>query len=270
MREDTDMEHSGCQGRPGSPAAPLGRPARALAAGRAILRPRVGALSWAGSRLLAGAILVAGLLARALFGWRWWLVVIVLTVAGEAILVCSTLARTPEREELVDELLAALAPGRRARRLARLEAERFRAAPFALYGLPPSWPGPRFLGRRSSTRPRRGPELTTSLQLGHGDRGATGGSLLLVEAAPWTSAAGPEPSRRREASRRVEIPVDGVPVGFEVSGDGRRWTARGEHGAVVLRLEGRDLDPARVSLVRVADLSPYLAGPGARQLAPGP
>lgn len=266
------MEHSGYQGRPGRPATPLGWPARVVAAVRAVLRPRVGALSWAGGRLLAGAILVAGLIAQALFGWRWWLVVIVLTVAGEAILVCSTLARTPEREELIDELLAALAPGRRGRRLARLEAERFRTAPFALYGLPPSWRGQRFLGRWSSTRPRHGPELTTSLELGHGDAGAATGPLLLVEVAPWTSSARPGPSHRAEASRRIEITVDGVPVGFEleeVAGDRGRWTARGEHGALVLRLEGRDLDPARVSLVRVADLGPYLAGPAPRQLAPG-
>jgi hypothetical protein len=69
--------------------------------------------------------------------------------------------------------------------------------------------------------------------------------------------------------RRVEIPVDGVPVKFEVAGDARRWVARGEHGVLVLRLDARDLDPSRVTLVRIADLAPYLTGTGAGQLAPG-
>jgi hypothetical protein len=264
------MESSGHRGRPRRPAGPLGRPARVLAAVRAILRPRVGALPWAGSRLLAGAILVAGLIAQVLFGWRWWLVVIVLTVAGEAILVCATLARSAEREELVDELLAALAPGRRERPRARLGADRFGAAPFALYGLPPSWTGPRFLGRWSSTRPRRAHELITSLELGHGDPDAAAGPFLLVEVAPWSTGSGsPAPLGSEPAARRVEIPVDGVPVKFEVAGDARRWVARGEHGVLVLRLDARDLDPSRVTLVRIADLAPYLTGPGAGQLAPG-
>lgn len=271
------MQRRGSERRPDR-AAPLARPARVVAAVRAVLRPRVGALSWAGSRLLAGCILVAGLIAQALFGWRWWVVVIVLTVAGEVILVCSSLARSAERDELVDELLAALAPARRERRRARLVAERFRAAPFALYGLPPSWTGPRFLGRWSSAHPRRAAELTTSLQLGHGDPDAAAGPLLLVEVAPWTTAPGSEAPHGSEATRRVEIPVDGEPVPFELAGDARRWVARGEHGALVLRLEARDLDPSGVSLARIADLAPYLAGPAApqphrprqpRQLEPG-
>jgi hypothetical protein len=138
MGEDTGMSS-----RPDtSPLRPMTRGRRVVAAARAILRPRNQALSWGAGRVLAGAILVCGVIAQALFGWRWWLVVIVLTAGGGALLVASTLARSAEREELVDELLDALSPGRAHSRRAQRAVERFRAAPFPLYGLPASWTGP--------------------------------------------------------------------------------------------------------------------------------
>ena len=48
------------------------------------------------------------------------------------------------------------------------EVERFRAAPFPLYGLPASWPGPRHLGGWEG-RWSRGQPVTTALSLGHGE-----------------------------------------------------------------------------------------------------
>ena len=84
-----------------SPLVPGTRWRRLVWVLRAILRPRSNALSWGAGRLAAGAILVAGVIAQALFGWRWWVVVIVLTVAGEAAIVASTLARSAERDELL-------------------------------------------------------------------------------------------------------------------------------------------------------------------------
>jgi hypothetical protein len=162
------------------PLVPHGRWRRLAWVVRAILRPRAAALSWGAGRLAAGAILIAGVVAQAVFGWRWWVVVIVLTVAGEGTMVASTLARSPERDELVGELLTALAPHRRHRRRTLRLLARFRAAPFPVYGLPPTWTGPRFLAGWATRRDRRGGgERTTSMQLGHGDRLA--GPLLLVQ-----------------------------------------------------------------------------------------
>jgi hypothetical protein len=179
MREDTGMHPARDDA---SPPAPATRMRRIVWAVRAILRPRATSLPWGAGRVLAGAILAAGVIARALFGWRWWVVVIVLTVAGEAAIVASTLARSADREELIDELVAALAPGRQLGRRTRRALERFRVAPFPIYGLPQSWTGERFLGDWATRRDRRaGAERTTSMQLGHGERLADRGPLLLVE-----------------------------------------------------------------------------------------
>jgi hypothetical protein len=139
MREDTGMSPAGSEARPLVPPTRWRRIVRAL---RAILRPRLAVLSWGAGRVAAGAVLAAGVIAQALFGWRWWVVVIVLTVAGEAMLVASALARSAEREELVDELVAALAPHRQARRRTRRALERFRAARSPSTGWRRAGPGP--------------------------------------------------------------------------------------------------------------------------------
>jgi hypothetical protein len=289
MREDTGMRRT----RPYAPLRPMTRWRRVWLAMRAIVRPRNTQLSWAAGRVLAGAILACGVIAQALFGWRWWIVVIVLTVGGEAALVAARLARAADREGLLDELLDALSPGRaRARRVRRM-AEWFRAAPFALYGLPPNWAGPRYLAGFGTRRPRRGPERTTSIQLGHGDRHAGHGPLLVVgtDAEAWPrhgtadlaerlahaqgagSGAAPGPVATAAPAgaaatgpapevQRVAIPVDGRPVPFDLLADGRRWVAQGEVGDLVVTLEGRDLAPASVRLARVVELAPYLADPG--------
>jgi hypothetical protein len=259
-----------------APLRPMTRWRRVRLALRAIVRPRNAQLSWAAGRVLAGAILACGVIAQALSGWRWWIVVIVLTVGGEAAVVAAGLARAADREELVDELLQAISPGRgRARRVRRI-AETLRAAPFAVYGLPPSWTGPRYLAGFGTSRPRRGPERATGVQLGHGDRHADHGPLLVVgidtEAWPRHGAAdlaerlahaqgagsvaapGPAPE-----VQRVAIPVDGQPVPFDLLADGRRWVAQGEVGDLAVTLEGRDLAPASLRLARAGDLAPYLA-----------
>jgi hypothetical protein len=268
MRQDTGMLAPGPQTRPLVPDTRWRRLARAL---RAILRPRGQAVSRNAGRLAGGAVVAAGVVAQALFGWRWWLVVIVLTVAIQAGIVAATLARPAEREELVDELLAALAPGRQWRRRNRRALARFRAAPFPLYGLPPAWSGPRFLAGWGARRDRRaGGERTTSMQLGHGDPTAARGPLLLVEvdAAAWPRVTHPDlaarlgrPAGPGAGSERVEIPVDGAPVGFDLLADGSRWVAQGEAGDLVVTLEARDLPVAEVRLVSVTDLAPYLAEP---------
>src|SRR6266536_678546 len=143
MREDTGMRPARQETGPLVPGSRWRRVVRAV---RAILRPRADALSWGAGRLAAGAILAAGVVAQALFGWRWWVVVIVLTVAGEAAIVASTLARSAERDDLVDELLGALAPGRPGREGPRPEGPGRKWEG--------RWSGSRFrwTGRRSASR----------------------------------------------------------------------------------------------------------------------
>jgi hypothetical protein len=212
MREDTGMRPARQETGPLVPGSRWRRVVRAV---RAILRPRADALSWGAGRLAAGAILAAGVIAQALFGWRWWVVVIVLTVAGEAAIVASTLARSAERDDLVDELLGALAPRRQRARRSRRALARLRAAPFPLYGLPPAWTGPRFLGGWSARRDlRAGAERTTSVRLGHGDPSADRGPLLLVEvdADTWGRPTRPDLAARLAHSR---------PAGPEVGGEAR-------------------------------------------------
>lgn len=227
------------------PLVPGSRWRRVVRAVRAILRPRADALSWGAGRLAAGAILAAGVVAQALFGWRWWVVVIVLTVAGEAAIVASTLARSAERDDLVDELLGALAPRRQRARRSRRALARLGAAPFPLYGLPPAWTGPRFLGGWSARRDlRAGAERTTSVRLGHGDPSADRGPLLLVEVdadiwarppAPTSPPASPTAGRSgRRWDRRPGRPgrkweePPGRPgrEGPRPEGPGRKWEGR--------------------------------------------
>src|SRR6266516_1634064 len=275
MREDTGMRPARQETGPLVPGSRWRRVVRAV---RAILRPRADALSWGAGRLAAGAILAAGVVAQALFGWRWWVVVIVLTVAGEAAIVASTLARSAERDDLVDELLGALAPRRQRARRSRRALARLGAAPFPLYGLPPAWTGPRFLGGWSTRRDLRA-GLAHSRPVGPevGSEARPAGPEVGSEARPAGpevgGAAGPAGAGRSAAGRpgpevggeveRVEIPVDGEAVGFEVLADGRRWVAQGELGDLVVTLDARDLPPGEVRLVRIADLVPYLAGPAA-------
>jgi hypothetical protein len=61
-------------------------------------------------------------------------------------------------------------------------------------------------------------------------------------------------------SNMVAMPVDGTPESFEMWRDADRWWASGRHGGNGLILEGRDVEPASLSLHRVPDIGPYLDG----------
>jgi hypothetical protein len=281
-------------------AAPATRRRRLLALLRAIARHRrmAAPLSW---MALAGLVLALGVTAQVLLGWRWWLVVAVLAVVAEAGVVATSLTRSGEREQFADELLAIVAPGPLGRRRARRQAERLRSAPFPLYGLDRTWPGPRFLAGLA-TRQGRGERRarTTGIELGHGDPLSAGGPLVLVEvaseeplagadwrqdltgrltataaAAPGATSApgaaagapgtppGPTPAPGGPAAtswRRVQIPVDGAPVVFDLVAAGNVWVARAERGGLVLTLTGRDIPPTQVAIARVTDPDRYLPG----------
>jgi hypothetical protein len=140
---------------------------------------------------------------------------------------------------LVTEVLLVVDPARGLRRERQEMAERFRAAPFPLYGLPASWTGPRHLGGMGSRRARGQPPLVTSLTLAHGDPAAGHGPELRVEVRsdPDDPGIGPElrhaltgaaaPWRTGRPKRRGAAPAGAPPTRPTRSGRPSRswWTA---------------------------------------------
>ena len=241
---------------------------------------------------------VVGVAAQLLFGWPWWLVAAAV-VATVWLFFASTAfwgAGGPS-QPLATDLLRVVRPRQAIERDHRQEVERFRAAPFPLYGLPPAWPGPRHLGGWESgwAKGQRG-SVTTALSLGHGDPLTEEGPELRVEVRAehvdteqattawlqsrrelaeelWLRATPPAhdlaghldqlaAARRRPdlAWSQVTIPVDGRPVAFQWLAEGRHWVARAELDDGTLTLHGRDLPVESVELVQVVELEPYVQG----------
>lgn len=159
---------------------------------------------------------------------------------------------------------------------------------FPLYGLPPDWPGRRFLGggQRSWPEPmdcERDPGVLHSLGLVHGTNVQGEGPMLVVETAlpDADSGGGPlrvaaerlwagrvstegEPSRPGDPWLRLvrssaEIHVDGQPVLLDVvtSADNGAWVGRGQLPACRLTLEAEEFPVDDIELVRVLDVAPY-------------
>jgi hypothetical protein len=240
---------------------------------------------------------VVGVAAQLLFGWSWWLVTAAV-VAAVWLFFASTAVwgAGGSRQPLATDLLRVVRPRQAIERDHRQEVERFRAAPFPLYGLPPAWPGPRHLGSWEGSWTKGQRPVTTALSLGHGDPLAEEGPDLRVEVRVedvdpkhaatmgvgrrrmlaedlWIQAA-PQghdiaqhveqltAARRRPdpAWSQVTIPVDGRPVSFWWLVEGRHWVALAEPDGRTLALHGRDLPVESVELVRVTDLEPYIQG----------
>jgi hypothetical protein len=245
--------------------------------------------------LVVGA--VAGVAAQLLFGWSWWLVAAAV-VAAVWLFFASTAVwgAGGSSQPLATDLLRVVRPRQVIERDHRQEVERFRAAPFPLYGLPPAWPGPRYLGGWEGSWTKGQRPVTTALSLGHGDPLVEEGPDLRVEVRVedvdpehaatmvvgrrrmlaedlWIQAA-PQghdiaqhveqlaAARRRPdpAWSQVTIPVDGRPVGFWWLAEGRHWVALAELDGRTVALHGRDLPVESVELVRVSDLQPYIQG----------
>ena len=130
---------------------------------------------------VAGTVLGAAV--QATLGWPWWLLAAGL-VAAVWLFFASTAFWAGGRSSpsLGTELLRVVNPGRAMARDRRREVERLRAAPFPLYGLPPTWRGPRHLGgwEECWSRGRRR-AVTTAIDLAHGDPLADQGPVLRVE-----------------------------------------------------------------------------------------
>ena len=241
---------------------------------------------------------VVGVAAQLVLGWPWWLVAAAV-VAAVWLFFASTAVwgAGGSSQPLTTDLLRVVRPGQAIERDHRQEAERFRAAPFPLYGLPAAWPGSRHLGgwEGSWTKGQRRP-VTTALSLGHGDPLAEDGPQLRVEVSVerldtgqvpaewsqrqrglgeelWLAAAPPahdvvEHWQQVAAAHRrpnaawspVSIPVDGRPVVFQWLAEGRHWVAQGGLEDATLTLRARDLPVESVQLVWVTDLEPYLQG----------
>ena len=174
---------------------------------------------------------------------------------------------------------------------------RFRAAPFPLYGLPPSVAAPRMIAGSGQPGDRAGqvtdPGSGLQLELVHGDPTARPPALLCVAT---TAFPGPSqalvPLRRllwqevvadrlAARSRRwrigwfkapdeqmvggpqqlLTIPIDGQPHQFSLLQEGVVQVARVElTGHVVATVRARRWPLQAVELVQVTDLAPYLHG----------
>ena len=240
---------------------------------------------------------VLGVAAELLFGWPWWLVAAAVLVAVWLFFASTAFWGAGGSDQpLATALLRVVRPHKAIERHHRQEVERFRAAPFPLYGLPPAWPGGRYLGGWEGGWAKGQRPVTTALSLAHGDPLTDQGPELRVEtrvepvdtdqamALPlqsrrhlaeelWLRAAPPihdlaehigqlAAARRRPdpAWSQVTIPVDGRPVAFAWLAEGRHWVARAELDDRTLTLHGRDLPAESVELAQVADLEPYIEG----------
>src|SRR6266508_3972643 len=124
-----------------------------------------------------------GVASQLVLGWPWWLVVAGFVAAVWLFFLSTVLwGGGGSSRPLATEVLRVVSPGRAMARDHRQEAERFRAAPYPLYGLPASWPGPRHLGGwEGSWSKGRRRTVTVALSLGHGDPRADQGPQLRVE-----------------------------------------------------------------------------------------
>jgi hypothetical protein len=248
---------------------------------------------------LAAAVVGAGLgvAAQLLFGWPWWLLAAAVVAAVWLLFASTALwAAGGSDQPLASDLLRVVRPHRAIERGHEQEVERFRAAPFPLYGLPAAWAGPRYLGGWEGSWARGQRPVTTALSLAHGEprteegpqlrvevrtehvdtelgmtvRGGSRGDLaeeLWLQAAPRAHDPAEHFDQLAAARRRpdptwsqVTIPVDGRPVGFWWLAEGRHWVARAELDNRTLTLHARDLPVQAVELVRVLDLEPYVQG----------
>lgn len=244
----------------------------------------------------AGTLL--GIALNVTIGWPWWAVALASVAAVWILFLLTAFTGAGRRQSLWANILDALDPKGALARWSRREEEAFRAAPFALYGLPPSWEGSRFLGqwgwggmgkevgptelelahgdpedpaglefRVSSSLSRREPELPREFvlrQLAEGlwqkqNRPPTG--LPPERLHDWVRAREQE-SRRRDIPpfTPVQIPVDGEPVRFDHHSEGPAWVAVGRTDDVSITLRARNLAVDAVELVRVTDIEPYVEG----------
>jgi hypothetical protein len=208
-----------------------------------------------------------GAAAQVVLGWPWWRVAAAFVVAVWLFFLSTAFRGIGSSRSLATEVLLVVNPAAGVQREQRELVDRFRAAPLPLYGLPPSWSGPRYLGGLQGRGAGRG-LVTTALSLGHGDPAVDQGPQLRVEVraeqdGPEQAAAdlvGKARGRPDPAWSQVAIPVDGLPASFAWLAEGRDWVAYTELEDRALVLQARDLPVDGVELVQITDLEPYIQG----------
>ena len=153
-------------------------------------------------------------------------------------------------------------------RVARAHEEHRRAfeeAALPLHGLGPEWHGIRAIGGYEfwSSDWTSGHSEGREYGMIHGDGHPElrpGRPFIRVVTSTTDVLEHPVGRAPGAAENPVTIPVDGDPVAFEAVTSGVAWVAR--HGLTdyAITVEARHFDPARVTVVRIADLEPYLRG----------
>ncbi|WP_199429734.1 hypothetical protein [Qaidamihabitans albus] len=217
----------------------------------------------------AGSLL--GVAAQWAFGWPWWLVAAA-AVGAVVLFFVSTAFWGPTRQDLAGDLLREISLREADLRARRIETDRFRAAPFPLYGLPPSWPGARYLSSSAHASGPGIPPRVTALELGHGAPAGRDTAYLHVETLAdktdraahrselaewlWLETDVEEPADA--AWSTATIAVDGRPVDFDLLFCGENWVALAEVGGRPVVLSARRFDVETVELVRISDVEPYV------------
>lgn len=247
--------------------------------------------------LVAGLVgSVLGLATRRLLGWRWWAVPAAWLGGTWLFFLSSALWGPRGRDRLRTELLSVISPTRGATRRGAEEEQQFRRVPFPLFGLDPSWKGPRVAeGVGRSWRRGRGVEVE-EVHLLHGDPDDPDSSHFRVTTRRigptealrarqlaerlWQREAGPPPpelspeefarwahGRHREIEGRPNpewarrtFPVDGRRVSFSSVGEAEAWVGMARIEELVVELEAHRFSKQTVSLVSSVDVEPYLEG----------
>jgi hypothetical protein len=244
----------------------------------------------------AGSLL--GLALDATIGWPWWAVTLGAVVAIWALFLLTAFKGARRRSELWSSLLDAVDPKGASDRWNRRQEQAFRTAPFPLYGLPPTWRGPRSLGGGDGggTGKHAAP---TELELVHGDPEDPADAVLRVSVSSelgdrevsrnhllrrlaedlWRERDRPPPglpperlhewvrARDREVRSRETPPaelayvlVEGRPTPFDHISEGTDWAAVGVADDVTITLRARSIAIEAVKLVSLTNVDQYTEG----------
>lgn len=198
-----------------------------------------------------------GVLVDMSLGFPWWILAIVAPVATAVGFLLSGLnwpaRRAMLRLDLADAVRAGPAPEDSDVKRTVLILE---LVDFPLYGLPSSWEGARYVGGHGESK-----EGVTGVTLCHsrarnGDRS----SLRVTIDADYLATRLPEDGEEGGPPPiRMEVPVDGAIVPFEVVTEDGEWRASAEVGDVYLTIEAENFPADGLRLERILDPAPYVS-----------
>jgi hypothetical protein len=248
--------------------------------------------------LLAAVLRVGlGIVLDRVIGWPWWsaafgsVAVVWIVFLATAFGPASRRMQMPIRTMIRD----AVDPMGMFDRLERRQEQVFRDRAFTIYGLDPSWEGPRCIGEVGSTWQVSAGDVI-ELELVHGDVSHPSGTLVRVASSP-SSTGEPRDRRRelaeqlwlevepppardsperfiewedaREGDRRsrptpdfepIELSVDGEPISFSFLREQNAWVALGYKEDITIAIAARDVGIEDVRLVTIRDVEPYIEG----------